>query len=139
VLRGVHAHDTWKTDLKASLRGIARALHSFMGNVSEERLPEKLATLSERLTTSSDQDQPSEPGIGRVQMSQGSAKSAVELESMIMAELREHPECESAAVVIIGPTGAGWDATLAGPGATLNVECQERLAAITNRLRQQFD
>ena len=72
-------------------------------------------------------------------MSQRSAKSAAELESMIMAELREHPECESAAVVIIGPTGAGWDATLAGTGATLNVECQERLAAITNRLRQQFD
>jgi hypothetical protein len=37
--------DTWKTDLKASLRGIARALRSFTGNVSEERLPEKLATL----------------------------------------------------------------------------------------------
>ena len=56
-----------------------------------------------------------------------------------LAELREHPECESAAVVIIGPTGSGWDATLAGTEATLNVECQERLAAITNRLRQQFD
>jgi hypothetical protein len=27
-------------------------------------------------------------------MSQKSAKSAAELESMIMAELREHPECE---------------------------------------------
>jgi hypothetical protein len=131
--------DTLKADIKASLGGIARALHSFMGNVSEKRLPEKLATLSERLTTSSDQDRPGEPGIGRVQMSQRSAKSAAELESMIVAELREHPECESAAVVIIGPTGAGWDATLASTGATLNVECQERLAAITNRLRQQFD
>jgi hypothetical protein len=31
-------------------------------------------------------------------MSQKSAKSAAELESMIMAELREHPECESAGV-----------------------------------------
>ena len=29
-------------------------------------------------------------------MSQKSPKSAAELESMIMAELREHPECESA-------------------------------------------
>jgi hypothetical protein len=131
--------DTWKAEIKASLRGIARALRSFMGNVSEERLPEKLATLSERLTTSSDQDHPTEPGIGRVQMSQRSAKSAAELESMIMAELRENPECESDAVVIIGPTGAGWDATLTGTWATLNVECQERLAAITNRLREQFD
>ena len=31
-------------------------------------------------------------------MSQKSAKSAAELESMIMAELREHPECDSAGV-----------------------------------------
>jgi hypothetical protein len=132
--------DTWKADIKASLRGIARTLHSFIGNVSEERLPEKLATLSERLTRSSDQDDPRmEPGIGSVQMSQKSAKSAAELESMIMAELREHPECESAGVVIIGPTGAGWGAALIASGATLDVECQERLAAITHRLRQQFD
>ena len=29
-------------------------------------------------------------------MSQKSTKSAAELESMIMAELREHPECDSA-------------------------------------------
>ena len=33
-------------------------------------------------------------------MSQKSAKSAAELESMIIAELREHPECESAAVAV---------------------------------------
>jgi len=72
-------------------------------------------------------------------MSQKLTKRATELESMIMAELREHPECESAAVVVIGPTGSGWDAALAGTGATLDVECQERLAAITDRLRQQFD
>ena len=31
-------------------------------------------------------------------MFQKSAKSATELESMITAELREHPECESAGV-----------------------------------------
>jgi len=31
--------DTWKADIKASLRGIARALHNFMGTVTEERLP----------------------------------------------------------------------------------------------------
>jgi hypothetical protein len=30
-----------KADIKASLRGIARALHNFMGTGSEERLPEK--------------------------------------------------------------------------------------------------
>ena len=40
-------------------------------------------------------------------MSQRSAKSAAELESMIVAELREHPACESAAVVIIGRTVLG--------------------------------
>ena len=102
------ARDTRKADIKASLRGIARALNSSMDNVSEELLPEKLATLSERLTKASRPDDSTlEPRIGRVQMSQRSAKSAAELESMIVAELREHPECESAAVVIIGPTGAG--------------------------------
>jgi hypothetical protein len=72
-------------------------------------------------------------------MSERAAKSAAELESMITAELREHPECESAGVVIIGPMGPGWDATLIASGATLDVECKERLAAITNRLREQFD
>ncbi len=72
-------------------------------------------------------------------MPERTVKSAAELESMIMAELREHPECESAAVVIVGPADAGWEATLSGTRATINVECQERLAAITNRLRQQFD
>jgi hypothetical protein len=40
-------------------------------------------------------------------------KTAAELESMIIAELREHPECESAAVVITGPTGTSWDTSLA--------------------------
>jgi hypothetical protein len=72
-------------------------------------------------------------------MPQRPVKSAAELESMIMAEMREYPECESAAVVIIGPTGAGWEAALASTGATIDVDCQQRLAAITNRLRQQFD
>ena len=38
-------------------------------------------------------------------MLQKLAKSAAELESMITAELREHPECESAGVAVISPTG----------------------------------
>ena len=66
-------------------------------------------------------------------------KTAAELESIIIAELREHPECESAAVVIMGPTSAGWDASLAGTEATIDVECQKRLGEITRRLRQKFD
>jgi hypothetical protein len=65
-------------------------------------------------------------------------RTAAELESIIIAELREHPECESAAVVI-GSTGAGWDATLEGTEATIDAECQKRLGAITHRLRQKFD
>jgi hypothetical protein len=71
-------------------------------------------------------------------MPERTVKTAAELESMIMAELREHPECESA-VVIIGPTSAGWDASLSGTEATIDVECQERLGAVTNKLRQKFD
>jgi hypothetical protein len=44
-------------------------------------------------------------------MSQKSAKSAAELESMIMAELREHP---SAGVVVIRPKDVAWDAARRG-------------------------
>jgi hypothetical protein len=71
-------------------------------------------------------------------MPERTVKTAAELESIIIAELREHPECESAAVVV-GPTDAGWDASLAGTEATIDVDCQERLGAITNKLRQKFD
>jgi hypothetical protein len=73
-------------------------------------------------------------------MSQKSAKSAAELESMIMAELREHPECESAGVVIIRPMGVSWDAVLLREGGTqMNAECESKLAEITTRLRQEYD
>jgi hypothetical protein len=72
-------------------------------------------------------------------MPQRPAKSAAELESMIVAELRGYPECESSAVVVIGPPGAGWEAELAATSATIDVECEEKLASIANRLRQQFD
>jgi hypothetical protein len=46
-------------------------------------------------------------------MGQKSVMSAAELESMIMAELREHPECDRAAVVI-RPMGLSCDAVLVG-------------------------
>lgn len=65
-------------------------------------------------------------------MSQKSAKSAAELESMIMAELREHPECDSAGVAIIRPSGIAWDAVLIrSQGPQLN-ECEAKLAEITS-------
>ena len=72
-------------------------------------------------------------------MSQKSAKTAAELESMITAELREHPECESAGVAVIRRTGVAWDAALIRQGAQLNDECEAKLAEITSRLRQEFD
>jgi hypothetical protein len=72
-------------------------------------------------------------------MSQKSVKTAAELESMIMAELREHPECDSAGVVVIRPMGLSWDAALVGDGPAANIECNQRLAKITARLRQEFD
>jgi len=50
---------------------------------------------------------------GTIHVSLKLTKTATELESMIMAELREHPACESAAVVVFGPMGSGWDAVLA--------------------------
>ena len=70
-------------------------------------------------------------------MGQKSVMSAAELESMIMAELREHPECDGAAVVI-RPMGLSWDAVLVGSEPP-NVECKARLAEINRRLREEFE
>jgi hypothetical protein len=70
-------------------------------------------------------------------MGQKSVMSAAELESMIMAELRKHPECDRAAVVIRS-MGLSWDAVLVGDEPP-NVECKARLAEITNRLRHEFE
>ena len=72
-------------------------------------------------------------------MFQKSAKSAMELESMITAELSQHPECESAGVEVIRPTGVAWDAVLIRSSPQLNDECEAKLAEITSRLRQEFD
>jgi hypothetical protein len=72
-------------------------------------------------------------------MSQKSVKTAAELESMITAELREHPECESAGVEIIRPTGVAWDAVLIRESPQINDDCAAKLAEITSRLRQEFD
>ena len=67
------------------------------------------------------------------------AKTAAELESMIMAELRQYPKCESAAVAVIGPTSVDpWDTVLMRQGQIAD-ECEARLAEITSRLRQEFD
>jgi hypothetical protein len=73
-------------------------------------------------------------------MSQKLAKSAAELECIITAELREHPECESAAVSVIRPTGViAWDAILIREMPQTNDACEAKLAEITSRLRQEFD
>jgi hypothetical protein len=66
------------------------------------------------------------------------AKTAAELESMIMAELREYPECEAVGVVIMGPAGPDWDAGLQGEKG-LNVECRVGLKEIISRLRHDFE
>jgi len=71
-------------------------------------------------------------------MFQKSAKSATELECIITAELREHPECESAAVSV-RPTGAVWDAVLIREMPQTNDACETKLAEIISRLRQEFD
>ena len=59
---------------------------------------------------------------------------------MITAELREHPECESAGVAVISPTGvATWDAVLIREAPQTNDACQAKLAEIASRLREKFD
>jgi hypothetical protein len=71
-------------------------------------------------------------------MSQKLAKSAAELESMIMAELREHPECDSAGVEV-SSRGVGWDAVLIRELPQTNDACEAKLMEIIGRLRQEFD
>ena len=71
-------------------------------------------------------------------MPETSSKTPAELESMIMAELREYPECEAVGVVIMGPAGPDWDAGLKGE-KRLNVECRIRLKEIIKKLRREFD
>ena len=73
-------------------------------------------------------------------MRERTSKTAAELESMITAELRQHPECESAAVTVVGPTSIEpWNAVLVREQPQTNDECEERLAEITRRLREEFD
>ena len=57
---------------------------------------------------------------------------------MITAELREHPECESAGVAV-KPTGVAWDAALIRTVPQPNDACEDRLAEIVGRLREKFD
>jgi hypothetical protein len=72
-------------------------------------------------------------------MSKKLIKSAAELESMIMAELREHPECDSAGVVVVKRMGPSWDAVLLSGSAQPNVECESKLAEINRRLRNEYE
>src|SRR4029079_18789066 len=58
--------------------------------------------------------------------------------SMIMAELREHPECDSAAVEVTSKE-VGWDAVLVRAGTQLNDPCEAMLVEITERPRREFD
>jgi hypothetical protein len=66
-------------------------------------------------------------------------KTTAELVSIVTAELREHPVCDSTGVVVIRPMGLSWDAALVGDGPGLNSECNQRLAEIAARLRREFD
>jgi hypothetical protein len=65
-------------------------------------------------------------------MPERTSKTAAELESMIMAELREYPECEAVGVVIVGPAGPDWDGGLKGE-KRLNVECRVGLKSVRPR------
>jgi hypothetical protein len=67
-------------------------------------------------------------------MGQKSLMSAAELESMIMAELREHPERQWS----LGQWALAGIPSWSGDEPP-NVECKARLDEITNRLRHEFE
>jgi hypothetical protein len=56
-----------------------------------------------------------------------------------MAELREHPECESAGAAVTRSMGVAWNAVLIREGPQIHDACEVRLAEIIGRLRHEFD
>jgi hypothetical protein len=67
-------------------------------------------------------------------------KTRTELEAMIMAEVRQHPECENVEVVAITrPVGRPWDVAVVRDGPSIPARCRLRIDEITQRLVAQYD
>ena len=69
-------------------------------------------------------------------------KTVIELESMILKELRAFPKCHSVSMVTIrGNTEQGksdWNIRHVNYGSALEEDCKQTLQQIVNRLRGEF-
>jgi hypothetical protein len=73
-------------------------------------------------------------------MPNGSVKSRVELEAMLIAELRKHPECRDVnAVAITRPPDRSWDVAIVCNGPQIPTECWKRVHEIQARLMAEYD
>lgn len=73
-------------------------------------------------------------------MAQKEAKTRAELEALIMAEVRQHPECDNVeGVAITRPLGRPWDIAVLRDGPGIKTECRRKLYEISTRLCNQYD
>ena len=73
-------------------------------------------------------------------MPQKLTKTHAELEILLMAELRMHPECSNVdAVAITRPVGRPWDVAVIRDGPHIRTECRKKIWEITERLCNEYD
>jgi hypothetical protein len=67
-------------------------------------------------------------------------KSRSELEAILMAEIRKHPECSNVeAVAITRPLGRPWDVAVVRDGANRKPECLRRVQEIAVALVAKYE
>jgi hypothetical protein len=68
------------------------------------------------------------------------AKTRVELEAILIAEIRRYPECDKVeAVAITSPGGRNWDMVVLRDGPHISTVCRNQVRMISNLLLGQYD
>ena len=73
-----------------------------------------------------------------------SPKTRMELEALVLTELRAAPQCSGAVHVTVVAyddyrVGATWEVASCNPGTSAPEECERALCEIVGRLQQHFD
>jgi hypothetical protein len=67
-------------------------------------------------------------------------KTRAELEALLMAEVRRHPECgQVGAAFITRPTAQNWNFGLLRNGPAIPVECERKVGDYARQLQAQYD
>jgi hypothetical protein len=67
------------------------------------------------------------------------AKTTSELEELVMAKLRNDPQCDHVEAVVITRLGMSWGAIIQQKGSQVRPDCIRRLDAIVAKLSFQYD